>query len=154
MQIGKRQVCQSEPNCAAVSDISPMHRQGRILVCFAILAALASVIGLGQQPRESNMPQTLPGVNSQSNNLPDANQQMLMRQQQAKKQSFEVVNADRKKIIADESALLLKLATDLKTEVDKTSQDTLSLSVIRKAEVIEKLARDVKEKMKQTVGTN
>lgn len=154
MQIGKSQVCPSEPNGAEASNPPPMHRQGRILVCFAVLAALASTVGLGQQPRESTMPQTLPGVNSQSNNLPDANQQMLMRQQQAKKQSFEAVNADRKKIIADESALLLKLATDLKNEVDKTSQDTLSLSVIRKAEVIEKLARDVKEKMKATVGTN
>ena len=154
MQIGKRQVCQSEPNGAEASRTPLMRRQGRILVCLAVMAALASTVGLGQQPRESTMPQSLPGVNSQSNVLPDANQQMLMRQQQAKTQSFQVVNAERKKIIADESALLLKLATDLKTEVDKTDKDTLSLSVIHKADVIEKLARDVKEKMKLTVGTN
>jgi len=114
------------------------------------MAALASTVGLGQQPRESKTPE----IDSQSNPLPDANQQMLMRQQQARKQSFEAVNAERKKIIADESTMLLKLATDLKTEVDKTDKDTLSLSVIRKAEVIEKLARDVKEKMKLTAGTN
>jgi hypothetical protein len=79
---------------------------------------------------------------------------MLMHQQQGKKQSSDAANAERKKLIADESALLLKLATDLKTEVDKTDKDTLSLSVIRKADVIEKLARDVKEKMKLTVGAN
>ena len=77
-----------------------------------------------------------------------------MREQQAKKQNFEAVNAERTKIIADESALLLKLATDLKTEVDKTNEDTLSLNVIRKAEMVEKLAHDVKEKMKLTVGKN
>ena len=71
-----------------------------------------------------------------------------------RRQNFEAVNAARKKLIADESALLLKLATDLKTEVDKTNQDTLSLTVIRKADAIEKLAHDVKEKMKLTVGTS
>jgi hypothetical protein len=36
--------------------------------------------------------------------------------------------------------------------VDKTTKDTLSLSVIRKAGEIEKLAHNVKEKMKLTVG--
>jgi hypothetical protein len=49
---------------------------------------------------------------------------------------------------------LLKLATDLKTEVDKTTKDTLSLGVIRKADEIERLAHDVKEKMKLTQKTN
>ena len=100
------------------------------------------------------MGQGYPALNSPSNQPPDANQRMMMHEQQAKKQNFEAANAERRKIIADESALLLKLATDLKTEVDKTSKDTLSLSVIRKADVIEKLARDVKEKMKLTVGAN
>jgi len=100
------------------------------------------------------MGQGYPPLNSPSNQPPDANRIMLMHQQQTQKQNFEAVNAERKKIIADESALLLKLATDLKTEVDKTDKDTLSLTVIRKADVIEKLARDMKEKMKLTVGTN
>jgi hypothetical protein len=66
----------------------------------------------------------------------------------------DAVNADRKKQIADESAILLKLATDLKAEVDKTTKDTLSLNVIRKADQIEKLAHNVKEKMKPAVGQN
>jgi hypothetical protein len=43
---------------------------------------------------------------------------------------------------------LLKLATDLKAEVDKTTTDTLSLEVIRKADAIERFAHDVKEKKK------
>jgi hypothetical protein len=38
--------------------------------------------------------------------------------------------------------------------VDKTSKDTLSLGVIRKAEEIERLAHAVKEKMKLTMGGN
>jgi hypothetical protein len=43
---------------------------------------------------------------------------------------------------------LLKLATELKESVDKTTESTLSLDVIKKAEEIEKLAHSVKDKMK------
>jgi len=77
---------------------------------------------------------------------------MEMREEQTKKQNFEAANLERKKQIAEDSAKLLKLATDLKTEIDKTNKDTLSLSVIRKAEEIERLAHIVKEKMKLTMG--
>ena len=99
-------------------------------------------------PKSTRIPDNQPQV------LPDRNKQMEMQQQQIKKQNFEVVNAERRKIIADESALLLKLATDLKAEVDKTNKDTLSLNVIRRADMVEKLAHDMKEKMKLTVGPN
>ena len=90
--------------------------------------------------------------NPAPNRFPDAVQQMQMNEQQAKQQSFEAANAERKKQIAEDSAKLLKLATELKAEVDKTTKDTLSLTVIRKADEIEKLAHGVKEKMKLTIG--
>jgi hypothetical protein len=61
-------------------------------------------------------------------------------------------NAKRKKQIADESSKLLTMAMALKAEVDKTTKDTLSLRVIRRAEEIEKLAHSVKEEMKATAG--
>jgi len=79
---------------------------------------------------------------------------MKMNERQAQTKNFEAVNAERKRQLAEESARLLKLATDLKIEVDKTSKDTLSINVIRKADEIEKLARDVKEKMKLTIGSS
>jgi len=85
---------------------------------------------------------------------PDANAQMRMREEQTKKQNFDAANAERKKQLADDSTRLLKLATDLKAEVDKTTKDTLSLTVIRKADEIERLAHNVKEKMKLTMGAN
>jgi hypothetical protein len=75
-----------------------------------------------------------------------------MRDKQAKQQGFEAANAERKKQIAEESAMLLKLATELKAEVDKTTKDTLSLSVIRKADEIEKMAHGVKEMRKLLNG--
>ena len=61
-------------------------------------------------------------------------------------------DSERKKQISDESTRLLAMAVALKAEVDKTTKDTLSLSVIRKADEIEKLAKTVKEKMKQGPG--
>ena len=65
---------------------------------------------------------------------------------------------DREKQVTEDSARLLKLAKELKAEADKTTIDTLSLTVIRKAEAVEKLARDVKTKIKngqqQKTGAN
>ena len=43
---------------------------------------------------------------------------------------------------------LLKLSVELKTYVDKSDENVLSLNVIKKAEEIEKLAKSVKEKMR------
>jgi len=63
-------------------------------------------------------------------------------------------SAQRKKQIADQSAQLLQLATDLKAEVDKTTKDTLSIRVIRKADAIEKLAHTVKGKTSTTASAN
>ncbi len=55
------------------------------------------------------------------------------------------------KQLAEDSGKLLDLANELKTELDKSTKDTLSLSVIRKAEEVEKLARKVKEEMKKNL---
>ncbi len=57
-------------------------------------------------------------------------------------------NLQRQEEIRKDSEKLLELATELKQEVDRSSKDTLSLDVIKKAEQIEKLAKTVKEKMK------
>jgi hypothetical protein len=61
-------------------------------------------------------------------------------------------NAERREQIAADSARLVKLAGELKAEVDKSSKDTLSVSVIRKADAIEKLAHSVKEKTRLAAG--
>ena len=43
---------------------------------------------------------------------------------------------------------LLKLSIELKTYVDKSNENVLSVDVVKKAEEIEKLAKSVKDKMK------
>lgn len=120
-----------------------------LAVCIGLVPVATSTLNSQQTPN-SGKSILLPAVNRP----PDANAQMEMREQQNKKQSFEAANLERKKQINDDSARLLKLASDLKAEVDKTSKDTLSIGVIRKADEIEKLAHTVKEKMKLTMSAN
>ena len=57
-------------------------------------------------------------------------------------------NERRQKQIVDDTDKLLQLVQQLKVEVEKSDKHTLSASVVKKAEEIEKLARGVKEKMK------
>ncbi len=57
-------------------------------------------------------------------------------------------NKQRQQQLVSDTAKLLDLATQLKDEVDKSNKDTLSLAVVKKAEEIEKLAKSVKEKMR------
>ena len=113
------------------------------------LAALALATGWAQQstPNYAYLLQ-------EANRLPDATDQIKMQDGNSKQQGFDAANEARKKQLSDDSAKLLTLAVALKAEVDKTNKDTLSLNVIRKADEIEKLARNVKEKMKVTVGGN
>jgi hypothetical protein len=66
----------------------------------------------------------------------------------------EAINEARRQLLTAESARLLELAADLRLEIQKTDKDTLSVNAIRKAKEIEKLAKDVKEKMKLTVRGN
>jgi len=61
-------------------------------------------------------------------------------------------SADRQKQLADDTAKLLLLANELKVEMDKSSKDTLSLTVVKKAEEVEKLAHKVREEMKKSMG--
>ena len=56
--------------------------------------------------------------------------------------------------ITGESSALLKLATDLKAEVDKSTKDTLSLAVIRKAGEVEQMARGMKDRYRVSAGLN
>ncbi len=66
-----------------------------------------------------------------------------------RQQSIVNANDARHKRMEADVAKLLELSTELKADVDKAGKDELSLEVMRKAEEIEKLAHDVKERMKQ-----
>jgi type VI protein secretion system component VasF len=57
--------------------------------------------------------------------------------------------ADRQKKMLDDANQLLAMAQQLKDSVDKTRKDELSVQVIKQADQIEKLAKSVKDRMKQ-----
>ena len=101
-----------------------------------LCAALYGVAQDGGQATSQPTPQVSPAAKTATS-------------QQAAKPS---AGNDRKKQIAEESNQLLTMALALKAEVDKTTKDTLSMNVIRKANEIEKLAHTVKEKVKQGPG--
>jgi len=121
--------------------------------CAAFLFAGAVIVTAQQTPQNGQQSSQSPGQASPDRAWTTSGQ-VAIPVTQTGGQNFEAANAERRKQISDDSARLLKLATDLKTEVDKTTKDTLSLSVIRKADEIEKLAHGVKEKMKLSAGPN
>jgi hypothetical protein len=61
-------------------------------------------------------------------------------------------NKRRQQDIRDDTLKLYQLATDLKAAVDKSNENMLSLDVIRKADEVERLAKKVKDKMKEAIG--
>lgn len=110
----------------------------------ALLVGVGGVAGQGQfvpsQPTQRNpAPPSLPPIDGGSGEgLPPS---VVARQARAR-------NDDRQKQLVADTNKLLKLATELKAEVDKTNKDVLSVDVIKKADEIEKLAKSVKDRMK------
>jgi hypothetical protein len=122
----------------------------------ALIAAFITVAftpGVGIEPPQAaqlpNGPRNIPDF---LNRLPDTNDTARMHQDKSGDANFDAANAQRKKEVSDDTARLVKLATDLKAEVDSTDKDTLSVSAIKKAEAIEKLAKSLKQKMTVTVA--
>lgn len=124
---------------------------GYVVAAAMILICLPGSILTGQNsisapPRPTSI--LLP----EANHLPDANDKMLMNQVHQKRQNFDAANALREKQINDETAKLLILAKDLKSQMDKLGDRPLPDRLLREAEVIELLAHDVQTKMTLTVS--
>jgi hypothetical protein len=87
---------------------------------------------------------------------PAANAQVERQQDPAQKEMQDRMareaNKKRQQDIREQTDKLFQLATELKAAVDKSNENLLSLDVVRKADEVEKLAKKVKEKMKESVG--
>jgi hypothetical protein len=91
----------------------------------------------------------MPGADTQRDpTAPDINKPADPIADKLHKQQVKAFNEQRQKQLVTDTDKLLELATELKAEVDKTDKETLSVTVIRKTEQIEKLAKSVREKMK------
>jgi len=151
MQVNPSSHCE-EQGCQTSGRLLKSQTWRGMVLALLGLAALAGLAQQGQQtPQQPQTPQV-----AGPDRAWEAGSQLAIPvpNSQASNANFDAVNIERRRQIADDSARLLKLANDLKVEVDKTTKDTLSLGVIRKADEIERLARDVKEKMKLTQKTN
>ena len=125
---------------------------GRACAAFLFVASLVCVAQESQPAATQKVQPTTatqkPAVSA------DSKQQTSDPAKQTKQEKAAAAANERKKQIADESTKLLSMALALKAEVDKTTKDTLSINVIRKADEIEKLAHNVKEKIKQDSGAS
>jgi hypothetical protein len=105
--------------------------------CLAGLSVAASV-GLTRTHAQDSFP--LPAINPPGAKTP-AN---AAASAPAAQQPGETAADPNEPEVAKQCADLLKMATELKTEVDKTTPDTLSVTVVRKAGEIEHLAHKVR----------
>jgi hypothetical protein len=107
------------------------------LLMYLVFSVGSQAQGLPQRPGPPMVPPSK-GDNGDTDTM-----QQQMAHDLAKK-----VNEDRQKTLRNDTDKLVKLAAELKEDVDKSNANVLSLDVIKKADQIEKLAHSVKEKMK------
>lgn len=145
-------LCNSE-SCPA-ARLRLKLRFPRPLACLIVLVAGVANVGESQNSISAPSRPKITLLSPEANNPPDANEQMLMRQNQWKKEDFEAINALRKKEIGEDSSKLLILAADLNEKLAKLGKNPVPKRLMREAEVIELLAHDVQAKMILSVGGN
>lgn len=121
----------------------PIQKLG-LLVCLGVLSAGSAIPCIAQ----------VQGTGVQGQAAQDQLAQPQQTPASADGQSHATNGALQKKkdqLTAD-TAKLLQLANELKAEMDKSTKDTLSLSVIKKADEVEKLAHKVRDEMRATIG--
>lgn len=84
----------------------------------------------------------IPGVDSTAAPAPDPGLRRMTGEMALKR------NTQRQQQIVSDTAHLLQLAQKLNDEVSKSNKDELSVSVVKQAEEIEKLAKTIKERMR------
>lgn len=109
---------------------------------FALPALLSLILSIPAQPQEGGLPgDQLPGLGEKA--PPMSPEQQRIEHDRAKR-----MNKERFESLKRDTDKLLELATELKQNVDRANENTLSLDVVRKADEIDKLAKQVREKMK------
>lgn len=112
-------------------------------ILLAAIVLLAGSFTIAQQ----QLPRPVPASPGQAPSSSDENDSDIMAHR-AQVQQAQKRNTQRQQDIVNDTTKLFELAQQLKAEVDKSNKEQLSVSVIKKAEEIEKLAKSVKEKMK------
>jgi hypothetical protein len=119
------------------------------LVKLAVMGLLLGCLmtAMAQQQQIPIPTPRTPGVPTQSPTSSDENDQDTMAHR-AMIQQAQRRNDQRQQDIVNDTAKLLKLTEQLKTEVENGGKDQTPVSMTKKVEEIEKLAKAVKEKMR------
>jgi hypothetical protein len=107
-------------------------------LAFAVPALLSLVFTIPAQSQPQDLP---PGLGQTT--PPISPEQERIEHDRAK-----AINKERFESLKHDTDKLLELATELKQNVDRANENTLSLEVIRKTDEIDKLAKQIREKMK------
>jgi hypothetical protein len=116
-------------------------RLKQIVSTLFLCALFTAPISLPGQSGAPRPPHARGDFDVAPSNEEDSRQQIM--HEMAKK-----ANVERQTALRTDADKLFKLATELKTYVEKSNEHVMSVDVIRKADEIEKLARSVKDKMK------
>jgi len=134
-----------------------MLKHVRGLFCLTVALAIPFTAGISQSGMSGSGNAThdysgIPPMNLGSNPVPDANRFLESSMHiKANQKLIDALNLQRQKDLTQETKELVVLAIHLKAETDQTSKDNVSLVELRQVELIEKLAKNVGERMKETV---
>jgi hypothetical protein len=112
--------------------------RGAVVGALLITACPFRVSGWQTRPGETQ-PLTDPAA--------DANRQVIV-DDSAEVRQANLLRVQRQKQLISDSDKLLKLATDLKQQIDNTPAETLPADSVKKAAEIEKLAHSLRQKLK------
>jgi hypothetical protein len=130
-----------------------IHREGlrkAVLVgCSIFLVAATASVTVGQQstpstpgvPQSPDTPLRSKSILNESE-IPDGNNARMQEQRER------AAKDERHKKMTSDADKLLQLATELKADVDKATKNETSVSAFQKANEIERLAHDVKERLR------
>lgn len=133
---------------SGISQISRVGMLGAAMLVVVSGAGLHTGSGVvhaqrNQQPKIP--PYMQPGTNGLPGDQPPAADPVRVKMDEER---VKAMNDDRRKKLSADVDRLVSLSNELKTDVDKTNKDELSLDVVKKAQEIEKLAHDVQSRMK------
>lgn len=116
----------------------PVRFLKRSFSCAICFVAFASYVPAQTQP--APFPSDDQFLGSSGPISPEQKEMEHKREKAMNKQRFDDLKKDTDK--------LLELATELKQNVDRANENVLSLDVVKKADEIDKLAKQIREKMK------
>lgn len=125
-------------------------RIGYMLPAWIAILAISCAVATAQQSASAPTPAVQTETADATAAKPQAAQPATQETPEQRRQDAQM--QERKNQLAVDTAKLLELANELKAEMDKSSKDTLSLGVIKKADEVEKLARKVRAEMKASIG--